>query len=195
SSVTYDRVALDYRAFVKSPLPHQVLALRWTVGMNMGDPSGGFLLGGYSSSYPVNIIDARAIGPFNQVPLRGYGLESGDRMVALNSEYRIPFGEIQHGIGTLPVFFSRWYGVLGYDAGNIWSGSYDANALRQSVSCEVRLQLDVMNVPLELRVGLAQGTTPLGPVGSVPSPPWASWPLGHHQMPPPDLFWDIGTFF
>ncbi len=197
SIVSYDHLDVDYRTFIKAPFPHQVLALRWTAGLNLGDPTGGFELGGFQSSYPVNIVDARAIGPFNQVPLRGYGLEGGDRMFALNSEYRFPLGEIQRGVGTLPILFSRWYGVVGYDIGNIWTGPYPANNLRQSVSLEARLQLVVMNVPLELRVGLAQGTGPLGPVSMIPGSqrPTASWVLGTNLMPPPDLYWDVGTFF
>lgn len=196
SQVAFDHVSADLRTFVKTPFPHQVLALRWTVGANMGDPSGQFLLGGDQSAYPVDIVDARAIGPFSQVPLRGYSLESGDRLAALNAEYRFPLGEIQHGVGTLPIFLSRWYGVVSYDIGNVWTGTYDPNNLRQSVGAEARLELDVLNVPLQLRVGIAQGTSPLGPASAVARPwPVAAWELGDNVLPPPVLFWDVGTFF
>ncbi|MBI6547111.1 MAG: PD40 domain-containing protein, partial [Cyanobacteria bacterium NC_groundwater_1444_Ag_S-0.65um_54_12] len=193
----FDRLAIDYRTFIPTWWPHHVLALRATIGSNAGSRDGGFLLGGYSSASPISLVDVRALGNFQVVPLRGYGLRSGDRLVALNSEYRFSLGEFQHGLGILPLFFERWYGIIGYDLGNVWSGPYDANALRQSLAAEARFYFKAFHVPLELRIGIAQGTGPTGTTktSSFARRPDGRWLLGNLVMPSPELFWQVGTFF
>lgn len=197
SQASFDRLSLDYRTHVAGFWPHHVWAFRLTAGFNYGGRGGGFRLGGNSPTMLYDIIDARSLGPFQEVPLRGHPPRNGDRVAALNVEYRFPLGEIQRGFGSLPLYFDRWYGAWLYDVGNVWTERYDPNGLRQSVGLQARAKLHVMNVPIEVGVGVAQGTSPLGLAKDIAPKDrrQGSWEFGESLLPPPEILAQIGTTF
>ena len=197
SQATFDRVSMDYRVHTPGFGQHHVGPARPTAGANLGGRGGGFRLGGNVVTLLYDIVDARSLGAFQEVPLRGYPARNGDRVAALNVEYRFPLGEIQRGLGTLPLFLDRWYGVLMYDVGNVWTGDYKPNNLKQALGVQARAKVHVMNVPLEVGAGVAQGTSPLGLAKDIASQDrrLGSWELGSNLLPPPEIMVQIGTSF
>ncbi|MBM3267581.1 MAG: PD40 domain-containing protein [Candidatus Sericytochromatia bacterium] len=197
SQAAFDRVTADLRTHVAGFAPRHVWAFRALAGANLGGRDGGFNLGGNLTTSLLDIIDVRALGAFRHVPLRGYPSKSGDRVAALNVEYRFPLGEIGRSIGTLPVFIDRWYGAFLYDIGNVWTGAYEPDNLKQAVGISLRAKVDVLHVPVELGIGLAQGTSPLGLANDIPPNDRrpGSWMLGERLLPPPEVLLQIGTTF
>ncbi len=101
-------------------LEHHVVAVRATGAL--GTASGiGRRLYGVGGISPQDVISAL----IDQLPapnghIRGYAPSArvGDRYVLVNTEYRFPLFRLDAGIGTLPLFFRRMYGVVFVDVGN-----------------------------------------------------------------------------
>jgi hypothetical protein len=160
-TIAFDRLSFDVRRYVPLPAPHQTLALRAAGGASFGGATGNFLLGGSDSTDLVNIIDQRYIGGVGGSYLRGYGAASlaGNRMVMGTAEYRFPILEVQHGFGTVPLFVTRLSGALFADAGMVGRDALSGDP-HLGLGVEARIGLDLLNVPSDLRVGLARGTHP-----------------------------------
>lgn len=160
-TAAFDRLSGDYRHYVSLPWKHHVIALRAAAGLNSGRQDGNFYLGGTSSSNLLTIIDERYIGGVSTSALRGYPLGSltGNRMALGSLEYRFPIAEVQHGPGTLPLFINRVSGAAFADAG--WVGTNQLSGdMHLGLGLEARVILDLINVPTELRLGVARGTHP-----------------------------------
>ncbi|HEY9856193.1 MAG TPA: BamA/TamA family outer membrane protein [Stenomitos sp.] len=160
-TTSFDRISGDFRRYIGLPWKHHVLAVRTAAGANLGKSDGDFYLGGTTSTNLLTTVDRRYVGGVASEPLRGYsrGLLSGNRMALGSLEYRFPIAEIQHGPGTLPFWVSRVSGAVFTEAGLVGTDRMGTDP-HVGVGAEARTVLEVMNVPTELRLGLARGTHP-----------------------------------
>jgi hypothetical protein len=133
--------AFDFfqRLWGKTP----VITVRLTGALRAGDDIGdnGFALGGVPpqdiAQSIVNSTRTASIGY-----LHGYADNSvsGNQYHLLNIEYRQELWEIEHGLGTLPIYLRRLHlGVLS-DAGTAFNTTLDPNTdLRWSLGAALRL--------------------------------------------------------
>ena len=169
SQHSFDRVWADYRHYHPLPVQGQTFAWRVSGGSNFSKIDGQYYLGGNDSMSITSLLDLRyGVTTYGQqrVPLRGYGLMRGNSLAAFSGEYRFPLLEIQHGPGTVPVFFDRLGGAAFYDVGQMWDASEfwrsSSLGLKHGVGAEARLVSHILQIPTELRFGLAQGINPEG---------------------------------
>lgn len=165
----FDRIWGDYRQYVSLPMPHHVLALRGVSGMNWGQHGGQFRLGGNEAPRFFNQIDLTAASSLfdSSLPFRGFDTAGvGNKFAMLSAEYRFPIFEVRKGLWTLPFYMDNLYGVLGYDAGNVWDSPvfreqfrpYQYKWTMHGVSAELRSQVHLFRfLKTDLRLGISQG--------------------------------------
>jgi hypothetical protein len=123
------QVAASYSERVRMPWRgHQVLALRLSGGAAAGGLGriGSFRIGGNPNQEDVIEAFLRR-APFGEAgKLRGFAQTAarGNYFAVLNAEYRIPFADVERGLGTLPVFMRRVTSVLFADYGGAWSEGF-----------------------------------------------------------------------
>ncbi len=102
---------------------HHTIALHGSGGVTGGSfPGlGQFYVGGYQDLPVINSIEHSVAQ--SSVLLRGYApvTEVGSNFVLLNSEYRFPILEIEHGWSTLPIFLTRVSGSAFFDYGSAFN--------------------------------------------------------------------------
>ncbi|MCB9691996.1 MAG: PD40 domain-containing protein [Alphaproteobacteria bacterium] len=118
--LTVAQVTAELREYRVNPLiPNHVVAAKVGGGYTLGANQflGNYQLGGsYGDSAFVSTPDEFRM-------LRGYanGSDIGDRYWLASLEYRFPILQIQHGWGTLPVFWRNISGAAFIDAGNAFT--------------------------------------------------------------------------
>lgn len=160
-TTSFDRISGDFRRYLSLPWKRHVLAVRAAAGANLGKPDGDFYLGGTGSTNLLTTVDRRYVGGVAVEPLRGYsrGMLSGNRMALGSVEYRFPIAEVQQGPGTLPFWVSRVSGAVFSEAGFVGTDRLSGEP-HVGVGAEARTILEIVNVPTELRLGVARGTHP-----------------------------------
>lgn len=152
----YDRASLELRRYL--PLgEHRVLALRLQGGLGRGEGSGDFGLGGFDSASLLSTVDVRTVGgSVRQLPLRGFGLGAmrGRNGLGLQAELRSPLAVVQRGWGLIPLFLRQVHGAAFLDAGQAWTGPFQPGAFRVGGGLELRAQLNALQAPSELRLGV-----------------------------------------
>jgi hypothetical protein len=149
------------RQFVTMPwLEGHVLALSYNGGISGGDYGRRdvFSIGGFGD---VSLLDTLLNGAvLGGVALRGYPAyaRSGTQYHLVQSEYRFPIWDIDHGILTLPIYFNRLHGTVFVDVGDAFSGSFDLATFRVGVGAELLLDITLgYLLPFTVRVGYARG--------------------------------------
>ena len=139
-------------------LDHHVWALRAQGGVSGGEGRDVFRIGGIPDRSLVDdILNQRGIGG---AQLRGYQPSSlsGDQFHLANAEYLFPILYVHEGIGTLPVFLGRVYGLVFADVGAATSGPFEDARWKTGIGAEVRATFDIMYAgSLTLRLGFGQG--------------------------------------
>lgn len=184
SDTEFDRFWGDWRRYIAVPwAQHHVLALRAQGGANLGDRGGDFYLGGYTSSTLLSNVDLRTASSVgtSYLPLRGYnfGATSGPYGFSASAEYRFPVLDVQRGYGIYPVFVRYLHGAVFAEAGQTWKPPMLWGNNLYDVGAELRAQVNVIQAPTELRVGIGQGLVNPGSTG----------------FPVPSVFADVGSFF
>jgi len=146
-------VTADARAYLPGAAPHHVVALRVSGGASSGDPAAGrtFLLGGAQGDTPVISFGSRVSSLLRGFPDATF---AGTHVVLANAEYRFPIARPQRGAGTWPFLLHTIHGSVFADAGETWTRSFRASALKFSGGAE--LSSDVV-VSYFLRVTMAGG--------------------------------------
>jgi surface antigen Omp85-like protein/WD40 repeat protein len=136
SSSDATTVTADGRAYLPGLAPHHVIAVRLSGGVSSGDLSVGrvFLLGGGASAPGAVSFDSRASSL-----LRGFGdaTFAGSRVALANAEYRWPMGRPQRGVGTWPFLLHTVHAAVFVDAGETWTRSFQADAMKISAGAEL----------------------------------------------------------
>ncbi len=132
------RSSASYTELLRMPWRgHQVLALRLSGGASAGGlrRRGAFRLGGLAADQDV-IRSVLSRSPWGEAgSLRGYnqGVFSGRYFGLLQTEYRIPFVDVERGVGTVPAFLERIVGVVFTDWGMAWTNPIRVGDLAGSV--------------------------------------------------------------
>ena len=147
----------DVRAYLPGARAHDVIALRASGGSSAGDPTVGrtFLLGGSAADRGAIAFDSRASSL-----LRGFAdaTLAGSRVALANAEYRFPIARPQRGVGTWPVFLHTISGAAFVDAGNAWTRTFRASAIKTSIGAELSSALVLgYATPVTVAVGAAWG--------------------------------------
>src|SRR3569623_2889894 len=161
---TYRNVTLSYaadryfRRWGESP----VLAVRLQGALRAGDlvRGGGFGLGGVGAQDVVqsivNSTRTSSVGYLHGYPSRSI---AGNQYHLLNLEYRQELWQIEHGLGTLPVYIRRMHlGILS-DTGTAYDTKFDASTnLRTSIGAALRVDAFFgYFVPGTFELGYARG--------------------------------------
>ncbi len=160
----YRNVTLSYssstarRLWGKTP----VIAARIAGSLRAGDlvRTGSFGLGGLpSQDIAQAIVDSTRVGVTGY--LRGYPARTvaGNQYHLLNLEYRQELLQIEHGIGTIPLYIRRLHMALLSDIGTAFDVRFDADRnLRTSVGAALRLDAYFgYFIPGTFEVGAARG--------------------------------------
>jgi hypothetical protein len=160
----YRNVTLSYtssgaqRLWGKTP----VIAARIAGSLRAGDlvRTGSFGLGGLpSQDIAQAIVDSTRVGVTGY--LRGYPARAiiGNQYHLLNLEYRQELLQIEHGVGTLPIYIRRLHMALLSDTGTAFDVRFDADRnLRTSVGAALRLDAYFgYFVPGTFEIGAARG--------------------------------------
>ncbi|MGQ9617659.1 MAG: hypothetical protein ACUVUG_01730 [Candidatus Aminicenantia bacterium] len=125
----------EWKEFIKLPLKHHVLGIRFIYGKSWGEKRRVFYLGGYEGNTGFSGFESEN---FNL--LRGYKKESfyGTEALLLNFEYRFPIINIERGIGNFPLFIRRIHLSPFLDLGNVWINSFRSSDLKKGIGMEVR---------------------------------------------------------
>ncbi|HUJ60546.1 MAG TPA: hypothetical protein VLX92_18725 [Kofleriaceae bacterium] len=161
---TYRFVTVSYatdwyqRLWGKTP----VFALRLVGGIRAGDlvSNGGYALGGVpAQDIAMSIVNSTRTASSGY--LRGYAPRSvtGNQYHLLNLEYRQELWEIEHGLGTLPIYIRRLHIAALTDAAVAFNDTYDpAHDTRLSVGGALRLDAFFgYFVPGTFEIGVSRG--------------------------------------
>ncbi len=130
------QAAFSYREAFRMPWRgHQslVLTLRGGAGAGGVGRRGGFCVGDYTYGTDVfrSLLSRVGTGAGGCSLLRGYpgpnnpegrGLIAGRYFSVASLSYRLPLVDVDRGLGTLPIFFTRVGMIPFVDWGNAWSG-------------------------------------------------------------------------
>lgn len=156
AATAYDRAWLELRRYL--PLgEHRVFAMRLMGGMGRGEGAGDFGVGGFDSASILSTVDVRTMGTsVRQLPLRGlpFGAMRGRNGLGLQLEYRSPIAVVQRGWGILPIFLRQVHGAAFLDAAQAWTGPFRPEAFRVGAGLELRAQVNAVQAPSEVRLGL-----------------------------------------
>ncbi|MDP3275522.1 MAG: hypothetical protein Q8Q09_10030 [Deltaproteobacteria bacterium] len=153
--------------FVPIPLQwrryQHVLAVRAAGGVGTTDRGEAtfYSLGGFAMFDPLAFLTSLpSLAYGGSTPLRGYapGARSGAAFLQANVEYRFPLLQVDRGISTLPVYFSRVWGAVFVDAGHAWFGRLQPTQMAVGMGAEVFADL-VWGylITTTLRFGVGQG--------------------------------------
>lgn len=141
-------------------LDHHVWALRLQGGVSGGGGRQTFRVGGIPERDLVDdILNQRGIGG---AQLRGFapGALAGDQFHLANGEYIFPIAYVHRGLGTLPIYLGRVYGLVFADVGTATRGALLDAEWSAGVGAELRATFDLLyGAGLTLRLGFAQGVT------------------------------------
>lgn len=139
---------------------HHVWALRVQGGVSGGAGRQSFSLGGIPERDLVDdILNQQGIGG---AQLRGFapGAFNGDQFHLVNGEYVFPIAYVHRGLGTLPLYLGRVYGLVFADVGTATRGALTDALWSAGVGAEVRATFDLFyGSALTLRLGFGQGVT------------------------------------
>jgi len=158
-------VTADARAYLPGAAPHHVVALRFSGGTSSGDPVAGrtFLLGGAEGDSPVISFGSRGSSLLRGFPDATF---AGSHVVLANTEYRVPIARPQRGVGTWPFLLHTIHGSVFADAGETWTRTFRASALKFSAGAEVSTDVVVSYfVRVTMTGGVAFGHDGAGLVG------------------------------
>jgi hypothetical protein len=155
-------IAGSARAYVRAWPRHGVVAMRVAGATSRGDVQARrvFSVGGSGPRGGGFGIGVDAIGL-----LRGFdeGDLSGWSAAVVNTDYRVPLGWPQRGLGTLPVFLRAVHGAVFFDLGQTWDDRRPGSAWRRSVGGELSLDLVLASfAPVTLAGGVAWRHDPRG---------------------------------
>lgn len=145
----------EWKEFVKLPLKHHVLGIRFIYGKSWGEKRKVFYLGGYEGNTGFAGFETEN---FNL--LRGYKKESfyGTEALLLNIEYRFPIINIERGYGNLPLFLRRIHLSPFLDLGNSWIDSFSLSDLKKGIGVELRTDFILSySIPITASLGIAKG--------------------------------------
>jgi hypothetical protein len=147
----------DARLYLPALAPHHVVAVRVGGGASTGDPTVGrtFLLGGDEAADGVADFGS---GAFSL--LRGFGRNTfaGSHVAVANAEYRWPIARPQRGIGTWPIFVHSIHGAVFADAGQAWTRTFRAGAIKTSAGAQLSANIVAgYFAPFTASVGAAWG--------------------------------------
>ena len=166
ASANATTATLDVRTYLPAIAPHQVIAVRFAAGMSNGDPTVArtFLLGGAVSDLGVISFSSSAISL-----LRGFSPNTfaGSRVALVNADYRFPLARPQRGAGTWPLFLQTIYGALFADAGQAWTNTFSADAIKTSIGAELSANVVAgYAFPFTVTAGVGWGHDGSGAVGN-----------------------------
>jgi len=151
------------------PLPfrlrryHHVIAVRAAGGVGTFARGEGafFSIGGYPNFDPVAFVTALpSLSNGTSTPLRGYApsARTGSAFYQANIEYRFPIVQVDRGVSTLPVYFTRLWGGVFFDVGDAWFGRVNFENIAMGAGAELFAEL-VWGyfISTTLRVGFARG--------------------------------------
>jgi outer membrane protein assembly factor BamA len=138
SDATTGAVVADARGYLPLGSRHTALAVRGAGASSWGDTGRRRV---FSASGPGPQFDNFGVGTDAIGLLRGFDEASvvGERAIVANLDLRFPIRYVQRGFGTVPVFLQTIHGALFADAGNAWTGGFDAADLRRSLGAELSL--------------------------------------------------------
>jgi Tol biopolymer transport system component len=155
-------VTFDARAYHHAGARHAVLALRGAGASAWGD------------SRARRVFSAAGAGPetgdFNFGTgavglLRGLDTDAvvGHHALVGNVDYRFPLRSVQHGIGTVPVFFRTIHAAVFADAGQAWNETFRRSDVRFSAGGELSLDAVIgYALPITFATGVAWRDDPVG---------------------------------
>ena len=161
---TYHNVTVSYATDMYQRLwgVTPVLALRLVGAIRTGDlvADNGFGLGGIpAQDVAMSIVNSARSASSGY--LRGYAVRSavGNQYHLLNLEYRQELWQIEHGLGTLPIYIRRLHLGLLTDAGTAFNDTFDPSKnLRLSVGAALRVDAFFgYFVPGTFEIGWARG--------------------------------------
>ena len=120
-----EAATFDIRGYLPVMPEHGVIAARFAVAASQGDPSVRRMFSASGTDPQTLTFDfgSDAVGLVR-------GLDSGDllgtRAAVVNLDYRLPFKQIERGVGTLPIFARVVHGSVFVDAGHAWTSSFSA---------------------------------------------------------------------
>ena len=138
------QVAANYTELLRMPWRgHQVLALRVGAGASAGELGRrqAFYIGGLSQQEDVIRRLLMRDATSETGVLRGFqpGAFYGRYYAVLNMEYRIPFADVERGLGTLPLFMRRVTGIPFADLGGAWTTGFTRKAMHWGVGAALVL--------------------------------------------------------
>jgi hypothetical protein len=147
----------DGRAYLPGLRQHDVLAVRASVGVALGDERTrrAFTLGGASAG--AGVVD---FGHDALSLLRGFRADSfrGARAATTSVEYRWPLARIERGSGTWPVFVHTLHAAVFADAAHAWNTQFRLTDVKTSIGGELSVRLVAGHwLPLTLTAGGAWG--------------------------------------
>ena len=156
----------SWTEWIRMPwLRHHVLALRAAGGIGASESGrrGLFSLAGFTD---MDLVEAVAQGyRAPSAVLRGFVPYSrtGDRFQLYNAEYRFPILDIDRGVYTFPVYFTRVYGLAFADFGDAFFGEMDVGEWNLGIGGELLVQMVFgYYIPATFRIGVARGVTERG---------------------------------
>jgi len=85
----------------------------------------------------------------------------------INVDYRFPIARPQRGYGTWPLFLHTVHGAVVADAGEAWTNTFRAGAIKTPIGAELSTNIVAGFVyPVTLSVGTAWGHDGAGVVGN-----------------------------
>lgn len=145
----------EWKEFVKLPLKHHVLGLRFIYGKSWGERRRIFFMGGYEGNTGYAGFEA---DNFNL--LRGYKKDSiyGTEAILLNIEYRFPLLNLEMGYQNFPIFIRRFHLATFLDVGNAWINSFKSSELKKGIGFELRGDFIFSYfLPMTFSLGFAKG--------------------------------------
>ena len=156
----------DVRGYLPGLAAHHVLGLRAAAGISTGDPTVGrtFLLGGSVTDLGAASFSSSAVSLLRGFPANTF---AGSRASVINVDYRFPIARPQRGYGTWPLFLHTVHGAIVADAGQAWTNTFRAGAIKTSIGAELSTSVVAGFVyPVTLSVGTAWGHDGAGVVGN-----------------------------
>ncbi|MCS6799266.1 MAG: hypothetical protein NZ898_12195 [Myxococcota bacterium] len=145
--------------YMRNPLvDRHIVALRYAGGTSAGRRRAGFAVGGFPElPLLANPLQPTVLGG---VALRGYrpAHRVGPHFHLLQLEYRVPLVSVRRGVGLLPAYVDRLWGLVFFDWGDAYAGRLDLETFRAGTGAELHLDLTLgYFLPFSVRTGLAQG--------------------------------------
>lgn len=147
--------SVDLRAYPRLRGRHRILAVRAAFAGSYGDRDGRRVLGAGGTS-----ASASTIGFGRDVIglARGFATDDivGYRSAVVNMDYRLPFWNVERGIGSLPLFLRQFHAAAFVDTAHAWRDSFRLGDTHASAGLEVSSDIVVGHyLPLTVTGGVA----------------------------------------